>query len=520
MMTGLSVLSRGFRSRKSEKATDIRRRGAQGAANRRGVAQCLASVPETLEPRLVLATTVGLIRSTPDLVSPGYTLLGAIPSQETYLIDTDGEVVHSWTGSGGQMSSYLLPNGNLLRNTNYPSAERVFASSGVTGRIEELAWDGSTVWTFDLQNERYQLHHDAIPMPNGNVLAIAWERFSFQEAVSMGRRPRLTNPEHGREIWAEALLEIQPDYDAGVGGEIVWEWHLSDHLVQNVFRNRENFGSVRANPQLVDFNYVSRGIGADDHIADWAHFNAVAYNAETDQILVSSREFSEVWMIDHSTTTEEAAGHTGGTYGKGGDLLWRYGNPASWKAGTRANRRLFYQHDIQWIDDGLPGAGNLLVFNNGWGRQGGKSFSSVMELAPAVYGPRGYSMASYGRAAIKWNYVGTRAAPFFAPIISGAQRLPNGNTLIDQGTNGRIFEVTPARRIVWTYVNPDTGRAGNGPLTQGRRPGLFTPATSQGIPNVRTNFTFRALRYALDYSAFEGRELVASGTIELPVSGA
>lgn len=515
-MGGLSVLSRVFSH--SKNANGIRRTRERVSTRDRRANMRLASCPETLEPRLALTATVGLINSRPDLVSPGYTLLGSITSQDTFLIDTDGQVVHSWTGSGGQTSSYLLANGNLLRNTSRPATERVYGSSGATGRIEELSWDGSTVWTFDLQDERYQLHHDAIPMPNGNVLAIAWERFSFQEAVAMGRRPGLTNPKNNREIWAEAILEIKPDYGSGVGGEIVWEWHLSDHLVQDAFRNKENYGSIRANPQLVDFNYVPRGVGADDHIADWAHFNAIAYNAETDQILVSSREFSEIWMIDHSTTIEEAAGHTGGRYGKGGDLLWRYGNPASWKAGTRANQQLFYQHDIQWIADGLPGAGNLLLFNNGWGRQGGQSFSSVMELVPAVY-VRGYTKASYGKARIVWNYVGNQFTPFFAPIISGVQRLPNGNTLIDQGTNGRVFEVTRNRRIVWTYINPDTGRAGVGRLTQGRRPGMFIPATSQGIPNVRTNLTFRAVRYAPDYAAFEGRNLEPIGTIELPISG-
>ena len=99
--------------------------------------------------------------------------------------------------------------------------------------------------------------------------------------------------------------------------------------------------------------------------ADWTHFNSVDYNPELDQIVVSPREFGELWVIDRSTTIEEAAGRTGGNSGKGGSLLYRWGNPAAYKSGSRADQKLFYQHDPKWIPPGLPGAGNILVFNNG-----------------------------------------------------------------------------------------------------------------------------------------------------------
>jgi hypothetical protein len=251
----------------------------------------------------------------------------------------------------------------------------------------------------------------------------------------------------------------------------------------------------------VNLNYVPSGIGADTHIADWAHFNAIAYNAKTDQILVSSREFSEVWMIDHSTTSEQAAGHTGGNSGKGGDLIWRYGNTASWNLGTRANQQLYFQHNVQWIADGLPGAGNVLLFNNGWNRASGGSFSSVMELKPV----------RYGVGQLVWNYAANPLTNFFSAIVSGAQRLPNGNTLIDEGTTGRIFEVTRARRIVWQYVNPDTM---TGPVKQGVVPPIVEIQGLNGTPNVHTNLTFRALRYAPSYAGLSGKTLTALGTIE------
>ena len=86
------------------------------------------------------------------------------------------------------------------------------------------------------------------------------------------------------------------------------------------------------------------------------HTNAVAYNAELDQIMLSIHAFSEVWIIDHGTTTEEAASHSGGKRGKGGDLLYRWGNPRAYRTGTNVDQRLFAQHNAHWIPEGLPGA--------------------------------------------------------------------------------------------------------------------------------------------------------------------
>src|SRR5262249_3692287 len=112
---------------------------------------------------------------------------------------------------------------------------------------------------------------------------------------------------------------------------------------------------------------------------DWTHVNAVSYNAKYDQVMISVREFNEIWILDHSTTTEQAASHTGGRSGKGGDLLYRWGNPRAYRAGSTGDQRLFAQHDAHWIPDGLPGAGHLLVFNNGGGRPDG-NYSSVDEV--------------------------------------------------------------------------------------------------------------------------------------------
>src|SRR5262249_38315392 len=158
----------------------------------------------------------------------------------------------------------------------------------------------------------------------------------------------------------------------------------------------------------------------------------------------------------HSTTKAEAAGHKGGRGGKGGDLLYRWGNPRAYRAGTKADQKLFMQHNAHWIPKGYPGEGHLLLFNNGNGRQGG-NYSSVDELVLPVDAQGRYACkpgAAYGPDKPVWSYAAPNKSDFYSSFISGTQRLPNGNTLICSGANGTIFEVTPSKEVVWKYVNP------------------------------------------------------------------
>ena len=165
-------------------------------------------------------------------------------------------------------------------------------------------------------------------------------------------------------MWAEAVLEIEPvgSNDAN----IVWEWHIWDHLVQDVDPELPNYGVVSDHPELQDVNYGTVGSngGPGGSNADWKHFNAIAYNEELDQIALSSRHHDEIYIIDHSTTTEEASGHTGGNSGMGGDYLYRWGNPMNYGRGTSNDQKLKSQHGVHWIPDNFPGGGNLLIFNN------------------------------------------------------------------------------------------------------------------------------------------------------------
>jgi hypothetical protein len=177
----------------------------------------------------------------------------------------------------------------------------------------------------------------------------------------------------------------------------------------------------------------------------------VAYNPDLDQILLTVRAFSEFWIIDHSTTSAAARGHAGGRGGTGGDLLYRWGNPQAYRAGTKLDQRLFSPHDAHWIPPGVPGGGHVLVFNNGLRRPGG-DYSSVDEIVlPLETGGR-YTRKpglAYGPGKPVWVYTAADAARFFVGLMSSAQRLPNGNTLICDGVAGNMFEVAADRTVVW-----------------------------------------------------------------------
>jgi len=324
------------------------------------------------------------------------------------------------------------------------------------------------VWEFTLSTSEHRLHHDVAVLPNGNVLMIAWEAKTADEAIAAGRDPALLSD---GELWPDKIIEVKPTPPAG--GEIVWEWRIWDHLVQDHDPARANHGDVAAHPELVDLNYASRG-----GPKDWTHINGIDYNARLDQIALSVHEFGEVWIVDHSTTTEEAASHDGGRYGRGGDLLYRWGNPQAHRAGGPRDQVWFGQHDVQWIADGLPGAGHLLAFNNGMGRPG-EPFSTVDEIALPILGGGGYLQPPSGRPyrprEVAWRY---RGDGFYSSNISGAQRLPNGHTLICQGAAGRLFEVTSDGEIVWEYVNPFFATGRNGPrreVFKVRRYGIDDP---------------------------------------------
>lgn len=383
----------------------------------------------------------GLRLSLPE-AAPGYTLFSPEERRQTYLVDLDGEVVHRWrhdTPPGN--FQYLLDDGSLLRAGDHDLDNRFLRGKGAGGRIERLARNSDVEWRFDYNTDDYRQHHDIEPLPSGNVVFIAWEHKTAEEALAAGRDPDLLN---SGELWPDTLIEVDPRTD-----EIVWEWRVFDHLVQDRDPAKPNFGVVAEHPEKIDVNFTLGTSGAHD----WNHSNSVDYNAELDQLVVSVRQFSEIWIIDHSTTTEEARGPAG-------DLLFRYGNPQTHDHGGPEDQQLFAQHDAQWIPDDRPGGGAILVFSNG--QKDVREWSSVDEITPSRTG-RTYDRDAYGSfvASSERVYGNADTQLFFGFNTSGSQRQPNGNTLITDGPHGRTFEVTPQGDIVWDYVNPFFGGAGH-----------------------------------------------------------
>jgi formylglycine-generating enzyme required for sulfatase activity len=471
-------------------------------------APATAGAPGKVEP------TVGLMLNSPKAFR-GYTLFAPKHFLLTYLIDNEGRVVNTWQSKyePGQ-SAYLLPNGHLLRCCF--TKARGFTGGGEGGRIEEYDWQGKMVWEFDYATDTYMQHHDIKPLPNGNILMLVVEKKTREQCLAAGFDERMLQD---RELYPDSVIEIQPTYPKG--GKVVWEWHVWDHLVQDTDRTKPDYGKPADHPELVWVNCNGRGTKAF-----WNHMNSLDYNPKLDQILLSVRGCSEIWIIDHGTTTKQAAGHTAGKYGKGGDLLYRWGNPAAYGRGAARDQMLFQQHDPTWIAEGSPGTGNILIFNNGLNRLPpgvasrrdlppnpvGKDwgYSSVDEIVPPLNKDGTYDLradAAYGPTIVKWTYSAKNPTDFFAEAISGAQRLPNGNTLICDGTSGVFFEVTPVGETVWKYVNPVVR---TGPLAQAQTPGL-------DHRGHKWNAVFNVTRYAPDYAGLAGKDLTPKDVI--PGSG-
>jgi hypothetical protein len=392
---------------------------------------------------------------------PGYTLFAPLASDTTYLINLNGQVVRTWKSDLLPSAwVYLLDSGHLLRGGREPQTHG-FSGGGQGGRFQEFDFDGALLWDFSLNAEDRLPHHDVAVLPNGNVIAIVWERKSVEETRRAGRRAEFT-PEDG--VWGDVLVELEPQRPNGA--RVVWEWHVWDHIIQNMDARLENYGVLSEHPELVDINGDTVGMAKPPaNLAhDVFHLNSVDYNQELDQIIVSAPTFNEIWIIDHGTTMEEAAGSTGGRAGRGGDLLYRWGNPQMYGRGGAADRRLGFQHDARWIPPGRLGAGNVTVFSNQTPRASG-TYTQVYEISPPVDRRGRYEIAAggtFGPAQPVWTY----SAPdsLSATYISGAERLANGNTLISSGPQGRL-----SRSRRQTKSSGSTGpRIGTRPRPEGR----------------------------------------------------
>lgn len=366
--------------------------------------------------------------------STGYTLFAPMGGTDTYLVDMQGKTVKTWSGRDVSTgSAYLLKNGNLLRTVSPARGEvrTPFEGEGVSGGIvQEVSPRGQVVWEYSYVSKDVRQHGDIQPLPNGNVLILAWELKTRSDLEAVGGSVR--NHPEGR-IWAEHIVEVRKSGPRS--GYVVWEWHAWDHLVQNTDSDAPNYANPVRLPQRMDVNYNPR------RTPDWLHADSIDYNPALDQIVLSLRNTGEVWIIDHSTSTEQAATAQGGLMHRGGDILFRWGNPEAY--GAAGKPMLTAQHDARWIDNGRPGDETLLIFNNGDRRN---KRSEVLEIKPAHY-----FRTTALDAKVIWSYGGQDHGEFYADRVSGAQRLANGNTLVCDGPSSRLFEVRPDGKVAWEY---------------------------------------------------------------------
>jgi len=388
----------------------------------------------------------------------GFAIYNAQGSSTTYLIDETGEtqphngIAHTWTmPTECNYTVQLKDNGNIVRGTknNIQTGGTNNSLSGAAdaGRVQEIDPLGNVVMDFIYSSSSVLSHHD-LTLIGDNVLLTAWEVKTTAEINNAGGS--VTS-----DKWPTHFVEIASDGNGG--GQIVWEWHIWDHMIQDVDSNLPNFGVVSENPHLIDINMITGGGGG----GDWFHVNGVDYNEDLDQIAFSSRFASEIYIIDHSTTTIEAASHTGGNSGMGGDILYRWGNPSNYNvAGSQIIPNAV--HDVRWItDDGRPNGGFLQVFNNS-GVSNNQSAVDGIETPIDPSNPYNYYRTP-GQAFGPSSYSTRYACAYSASGQSASDRMSNGNIFVNasggQGGAGVMYEVDQNGSIVWGPYSADTQKA-------------------------------------------------------------
>lgn len=348
--------------------------------------------------RTVYPTGTTLYR--PDSCFNGYTLLWREKTVD--LVDMNGRKVHSWEiephdiglDEGGLPRVKLLPNGHVMA---------LFGGLGrVMGGVAEYDWDNTLVWHYN--PEAGVAHHDFHVKADGNVLLIC------REAVPAEIMRRVTDPQRRQHsLFSDVILEVSRER------EVIWDWHLHDHL---------DINQCNSIPASRDWPF-----GPDNNtITDWTHTNTVQALPENkwhDQgdkrfspgnVLISMRQLDTILVADRET----------------GQIAWSY--TGDYKGGMSG------QHESCMIEKGTPGEGNILIFDNGASptkdlAHAGCSF--VLEIEPPA-------------KQVVWVY--QNREQFHSNYTSSCQRLANGNTLICEAAGRRVFEVTPEGTIVWEYV--------------------------------------------------------------------
>ena len=446
----------------------------------------------------------------------GYTLFGA--KGGSYLIDMEGYVVHTW--SKVRTNPRFLANGNILdSSTDDPSRGSGFV---------EVDWDDNVVWRYTETRPDYAPHHDFKRIFNTKLgayttLYIANKSITHDQAIAAGCDPS----RNYKDAQMDAIVEVDMD------GNIAWEWWFFDHVVQDIDPTKTNYvgqgKTIGDYPGRINLNLPGRPVKRD-----WLHCNSLDYHPELGHIVTNSVQ-GEFYVIDHDGTF--VAGDLQASIelaaSEAGDFLYRFGDPArhqqgdppsvleDWTQCTVGHKQIGGSHDVHWIDDGLPGAGHFLVFNNGQYLFDRTCQSYAVEINGCLnaagqdtdyyvnppdagytqWKPENKDTHKQKRDVsnqIVWQYGSKSNQGFFSHIGSGCQRLANGNTLICAMTEGHLLEVTEGGELVWEYINP---------------------INTDGIREVNVdqypmnNAMFRAYRYTADHPALASRDLTPGDTL-------
>ncbi len=407
----------------------------------------------------------GGLQYTSEEAMDGYTMFETFSS--TYLVDNCGRVVNEWLVSDTHLHTKLTRDGNLMYIRN--------------GVIYVKNWDDELIEFVSVDSdENLTLVYEVIELPNQNFLAVARQYFDEDDFEAIGYEFQAGES----AFFMDAVVEIDR-----FTSEIVWKWSIADHVIQERDSSAANYGSIEDNPQLLNMDAIAT--------FDWTFeesfmINGMDYNPELDHIVLSVRKMSEVVIIDHSTTTEQAAGSTGGSSGKGGDILYRWGNQQNYGRGIEANRELYFQHNPNWIHHGEH-SGKIILFNNGLSRQ--PEISEGIIIDPP-YDPQtrtyhledGEAYLPDGPTKIYSHSTASGLSDMYSGYTSGAKVLSNGNILITEGDDARLHELTPDGQLAWQYDIPVFG------------------------------YIFRGEKYAADYPGLEGKDLTPGETVEFPSS--
>ena len=368
-----------------------------------------------------------------DQLTDDYVLISPFRGNSSFLMDRLGTVLHRWSSAESTLMGYLREDGSVVRSI-VTGADNGITIGGKTGAIEIIDKDNNQIWKWTLDSSTEALHHDIALLPNGHILASVWVVQDRATCIANGRDP---NSIVADRLVIDKVIEIEP-----VGTDqanIVWEWSLWDHLVQDFDASQLNFGDA-SNGSLFDINQSTEG-------DNFTHVNGLDYIPSLDQIILNSRVLDEFIIIDHNTTTAEAASNSGGRYNKGGEILYRWGNPESYNSGTNLDRQLHEQHDATFVGNNSLSRGTFLVFDN----QDDPNFSTVKEININVSVDGVYdAIPSTGNSPSSpiWSY---SSDEIYSPRTSGAQRLASGNTLITSTSGDIIREVNYENEVLWEF---------------------------------------------------------------------